>query len=176
MGLCISFMEIQPEDNFRIGHGCYFRGPFQFTIHDDRIISVNNNCFCSWYFFFYGCTALVGLGRFFSILISTRLVGLLGRAISTSQGCYLHTGQHKQTSMPWVGFEPMIPAFKRLVSPMPSPSAIRDCLFNIFGVTLHIQRLSPSSATWGHAMPWWQGTHLTWIYPVCTVQKGTLQH
>jgi hypothetical protein len=97
MGLCISFMGIQPEDNLRIGQGCYFPGPYQFTIHDDRIISVNNNCFCSWYFFFYGSTALVGLGHFFSILISTQLVGLLGWVISPSQGRYLHTGQHKHS-------------------------------------------------------------------------------
>jgi hypothetical protein len=28
-------------------------------------------------------------------------------------------------------------------------------------VTLHIWRPSPSSATWGRAKTWWQGTHLT---------------
>jgi hypothetical protein len=38
---------------------------------------------------------LLDLGRFFSFLIRTQLVGLLGRGISPSQGCYLHTGQHK---------------------------------------------------------------------------------
>jgi hypothetical protein len=48
----------------------------------------------------------------------TQSVGLLGRGISLLQGRYLHTRQHKQnksiqTSMPWVGFEPMIPAFER---------------------------------------------------------------
>jgi hypothetical protein len=50
----------------------------------------------------------------------TQLVGLLGRGISPSQGHYLHTQDntnteqtHTQTSMPWVGFEPTIPAFKR---------------------------------------------------------------
>jgi hypothetical protein len=41
-------------------------------------------------------------------------------------------------------------------------SALRDCIFTIFAATLHIWRPSPPSATWGHAMPWWQGTHLTW--------------
>jgi hypothetical protein len=48
-------------------------------------------------------------------------VGLLGRVISSSQGLYLNTGQHKhrintythQTSMPCVGFEPTISAFER---------------------------------------------------------------
>jgi hypothetical protein len=29
--------------------------------------------------------------------------------------------------------------------------------------TLHIWRPSPPSATWGRAMPWWEGTHLTWV-------------
>jgi hypothetical protein len=42
-------------------------------------------------------------------------------------------------------------------------SAVRDCLFNIFAATLRTWRLSPPSATWGRAMLWWQGTHLTWI-------------
>jgi hypothetical protein len=39
----------QPEDNLRRSHGCYFPRPYQFTIYDDHIFSVNNNCFCSWY-------------------------------------------------------------------------------------------------------------------------------
>jgi hypothetical protein len=41
-------------------------------------------------------------------------------------------------------------------------SAVRDCLFNIFAATIHTWRPSPPSATWGRAMPWWQGTRLTW--------------
>jgi hypothetical protein len=61
-----------------------------------------------------------------------------------------------------------------LWAPRPTPeaggplpfSAVRDCLFNIFTATLHIWRPSPPSATWGRAMPWWQGTHLTWIINV----------
>jgi hypothetical protein len=43
----------------------------------------------------YGCTVLVDLGRFFSLLIYTQSVGLLGRGISPSQGLCLHTEQHK---------------------------------------------------------------------------------
>jgi hypothetical protein len=67
----------------------------------------------------YGSTALVDLGRFFSFLIYTQSVGLLRRGISSSQGRYLHTEQHKhrinaQTSMPWVGFKPTIPVFERV--------------------------------------------------------------
>jgi hypothetical protein len=48
-------------------------------------------------------------------------VGLLGRGISSSQGLYLNTGQHKhrintythKTSIPCVGFGPTIPASER---------------------------------------------------------------
>jgi hypothetical protein len=42
-------------------------------------------------------------------------VGILGRVISPSQGCYLTQTQnkHKQTFMPRVGFEPTIPTFER---------------------------------------------------------------
>jgi hypothetical protein len=40
-------------------------------------------------------------------------------------------------------------------------SGVRDCLFGIFAATLHIWRPFPRTATWGRAMPWWQGTHLT---------------
>jgi hypothetical protein len=41
----------------------------------------------------------------------------LWMGVILSQGCYLHTGKHKQnkrtqTSMPWVGFKPMTPVFK----------------------------------------------------------------
>jgi hypothetical protein len=35
-------------------------------------------------------------------------------------------------------------------------SAVRDCSFNIFAATVHIQRPSPASATRGRAVPWWQ--------------------
>jgi hypothetical protein len=38
---------------------------------------------------------LLDTGRYFSILIYTQSVGLLGQGISPSQGCYLHTEQHK---------------------------------------------------------------------------------
>jgi hypothetical protein len=60
---------------------------------------------------------------------------------------------------------------REFLAPRPTPkleghpwSAVRDCLFNIFAATLHIWRPSPPSATWGRAMPWWQGTHLTCSY------------
>jgi hypothetical protein len=72
------------------------------------------------YLFIYGCTVLVDLGRFFSFLIYTQSVGLLGRGISPSQGNYLHREQHKHrinahrhTPMPRVGFEPTILVFER---------------------------------------------------------------
>jgi hypothetical protein len=47
------------------------------------------------FFFFNGYTALVGPGRYFGFLIYLRAVGLLGRVISSSQGLYLNTRQHK---------------------------------------------------------------------------------
>jgi hypothetical protein len=57
---------------------------------------------------------------------------------------------------------------EELLAPRPTPklkdhplSAVRDCLFNIFAVTLHIWRPSPPSSTWRHGMQWWQGTRLT---------------
>jgi hypothetical protein len=55
-----------------------------------------------------------------------------------------------------------------LLAPRPTPkledqslSAVRDCFFNIFAASLHTWRASRPSATWGRAMPWWQGTHPT---------------
>jgi hypothetical protein len=58
---------------------------------------------------------------------------------------------------------------EELLAPRPTPkledhplSVVRDCLFNIFATTLHTWRASPPFATWGRAIPWWQGTHLTW--------------
>jgi hypothetical protein len=53
----------------------------------------------------------------FGLLDLRHSVALLGRVISSSQGLYLYTNTEKrtythkhQTSMPWVGFKPMIPA------------------------------------------------------------------
>jgi hypothetical protein len=65
----------------------------------------------------YGSTVVVDLGRFFSFLIYTPSVGLLGLVISPSQGRYIHT-EHKQnkrtqTSMPRMGLQPTIPEFER---------------------------------------------------------------
>jgi hypothetical protein len=37
---------------------------------------------------------------------------------------------------------------------------VRDCLFSIFAATHHSWRPSSPLATWGYAMPWWQGTSL----------------
>jgi hypothetical protein len=57
----------------------------------------------------------------FSFMIILQTAGLLGRVISSTQGLYLNTGQHKhriyictyQTSMPCVGFEPTITTSER---------------------------------------------------------------
>jgi hypothetical protein len=57
---------------------------------------------------------LLDLGRFFSFLIFYRL---LGRGISSSQGRYAHgttqtQNKRRETSIPWVAFEPTIPLFE----------------------------------------------------------------
>jgi hypothetical protein len=43
----------------------------------------------------------------------------------------------------------------------PHSSAISDCFFNTFAAEFNFWRPSPPITTWGHATPWWQGTHLT---------------
>jgi hypothetical protein len=65
---------------------------------------------------------------------------------------------------------------EELLAPRPTPKledhpllAVRDCLFNIFAATLHIWRPFPPFATWGRAMPWWQGTHLIYTCPINSV-------
>jgi hypothetical protein len=78
--------------------------------------------------------SLLDLGRFFSpLILYTQSVGLLGRVMNPSQGRYLHTEEHKQnkrtqTSTPWVGFEPTIPAFERakIVHALNSASTVFD--------------------------------------------------
>jgi hypothetical protein len=61
---------------------------------------------------------LLSPGLFFSFVIDTQTAGLLGRGISSLQGRYLHTEQHKQnkrtqTFMPRVGSESTTPVFER---------------------------------------------------------------
>jgi hypothetical protein len=61
---------------------------------------------------------LLGLGRLLGFLILYTAGSTPWTGISTSQGLYLHTEQHKhrmnaQTTMPQVGFETTIPVFKR---------------------------------------------------------------
>jgi hypothetical protein len=87
--------------------------------------------------YIYGSIALVDLRRFFSFLIYTQSVRLLRWGISPSQRRYLHTEQHKQNkrtqiSMPWVGFEPTIPASERASYKPPDwRKAIENHLGNI---------------------------------------------
>jgi hypothetical protein len=45
----------------------------------------------TFYLSIYGSTALVDLGRFFSLLIYTQTAEILGWGISPPQGHYLHT-------------------------------------------------------------------------------------
>jgi hypothetical protein len=74
----------------------------------------------AWFFFYSYCFHLehrASVKRFVSLqfLNLRQSVGLLGRGISPSQGRYLTQIQnkHRQTSIPWVGFEPTIPVFER---------------------------------------------------------------
>jgi hypothetical protein len=67
----------------------------------------------------YGSTALVDLGRFFSFLIYTQSVGLLGRGdepvarpLPTERTTQTQN-KRTQTSMPRVAFEPTITVFQR---------------------------------------------------------------
>jgi hypothetical protein len=80
-------------------------------------MAVFMNFFFRWLF-----RSIQGPGLLFSsVNIFTQTVGLLGWVISSSQGLDLNTGQSKnrinaythQTPMPWVGFEPTIPASER---------------------------------------------------------------
>ena len=55
---------------------------------------------------------------------------------------------------------------EELLAPRPTPklkdhplSAVRDSLFDIFAATSILEAVPPS-ATWGSAMPWWQGPKL----------------
>jgi hypothetical protein len=60
----------------------------------------------------------VNIGHILSFLIYTQSVGLLGWEITSLQGRYLHTEQHKQNkstkiSMPRGVLKPMIPVFEQ---------------------------------------------------------------
>jgi hypothetical protein len=64
------------------------------------------------------CSPLLGLGRFFNLLVFYTVGRTPWTGISQSQGRYLHTGQHRQnkltqTPMPRVGFKLTIPVFER---------------------------------------------------------------
>jgi hypothetical protein len=89
--------------------------PFEYT----RFTASSSSHFLFSFFihqWFYNPLLVPGL--FFScVIFFTQPVGLLGRMISSSQGRYLPTEQHKenkrtQTSMPQLEFEPTIPGFE----------------------------------------------------------------
>jgi hypothetical protein len=54
----------------------------------------------------------VDLGRFFSFLIYTQSVGLLGRGSALRKAATYTQNRRTQTSMPRVAFEPTIPVFE----------------------------------------------------------------
>jgi hypothetical protein len=66
------------------------------TVIGNRLdLSIYLFIYLSTYLSIYSSTALVDLSHFFSFLICTLSIGLLGRGIFPSQGLYVHTGQHK---------------------------------------------------------------------------------
>jgi hypothetical protein len=75
------------------------------------------------YLSIYGCTGLVDLARFFSFLIYTQSVGLLGRRISPSQGRYLH--RTTQTELTYTD----IHASSGIRTHDPSVRAVEDGLY-----------------------------------------------
>jgi hypothetical protein len=94
-----------------------------FRVPDLRLLSLicTSLSFFFFFFFFNSCCSHLehsaSLKSFVSLqsLKLRQSVGLLGRAISPSQGRYLTQTQnkHKQASIPWVVFEPTIPVFER---------------------------------------------------------------
>jgi hypothetical protein len=111
--LCVNTVQFQLNLNDNLLPRCYFNFSacllLFFSLYELGILACSNPeltseimnhtdslCVClSVYLSIYGFTALVDLGRFFSFLIYTQSVGLLGRGISPSQGRYMYTGQHK---------------------------------------------------------------------------------
>jgi hypothetical protein len=72
--------------------------PHDLTWARTQATTVGNRQLTAWAIVYrpiYGSTVLMDLGRFFSLLIYTQSVGLLGWGISPSKGRYLHTEQHR---------------------------------------------------------------------------------
>ena len=73
----------------------------------------------------------------------------------------------EEASHPWVIRNHFFLHGEELLVSRPTPkledpplSAVRDCLFNLSTATPILETVPPS-ATWGRAMPWWQGpTHM----------------
>jgi hypothetical protein len=86
--------------------------------------------------FFLDCPLLpYGVEGFLLVNLIRLLVGLLGRAISPTQGLYLHTGQHntekcRHTSMPRAGFGPAISTFERPITVPASDRSATEMILN----------------------------------------------
>jgi hypothetical protein len=54
------------------------------------------------------------------------------------------------------------------------PCRLSATAYSVYSQVPSISRMpSPPSATWGRAMPWLQGTHLTWIYLLYYLYLGS---
>jgi hypothetical protein len=96
--------------------------------------------------------------RFFSFQFLRQSVGLLGQRTSPLQGSYLTRTQnkHRQTSMPWVGFEPTIPVFE-------GEKTYRNVTFNwnvftSFGVQILIRRVPTKRGSLDVSQPYGPST------------------
>jgi hypothetical protein len=122
--------------------------------------------YLSIYLSTYGSTVLVELVLFFSVLIYTQSVGLLGRVISPSQGRYLHRttqtqNKHTKTSMTEVGFEPTIQVFERVkrVNALDRAATVIGCSGN------YVPQMTPFWVSGSDGTKsWLYVRHMIWIY------------
>jgi hypothetical protein len=129
---------------------------------------INNECFKSPFLF----APTLEHGADFSVsLIILQMVWLLGRVISSFQGLYLNTGQHKhgintytyRTSMPCMGFEPTIPAsqWPKTVHTLDSSDTVTGGVSNHLMIIIHakIFLFYSHSGGWSPAGSTRQGGH-----------------
>jgi hypothetical protein len=126
-GLCLGVFDDNDDgdDGIRINTFHYssllivdFLWRYSYTAFEPTTLEVSDELHVPTALSTYGSTALVDLGRVFSFIVSTQSVGIFERAMSPSQGRYLHRttqtqNKRTQTSIPRVRFEPTIPVLER---------------------------------------------------------------
>jgi hypothetical protein len=128
----LTALKYEPESNLYYGCITYQSTPFIVKISVQQwILYKINDCVRLLKIFSFSVSSigtiylsmalqsfLLDVGRFFSFFILYTVGRTPWTGDQSSQSRYLHTEQHKQnkrtqTSMPWMGFEPTIPAFER---------------------------------------------------------------